>query len=68
MDKKEYKIISIISSDAEIIIEELSSLEDAINRLRELEDTNDGYMEMKSYALITSGDIIDHNIKNLNKF
>lgn len=64
----DYKIISVISSDAEIIIESYSTLEAAEKRLKELEDTNDGYMEMHADALVIKGELINHNIKNLNKF
>lgn len=63
-----YKVISIISGDAEFIIEEYSDSKEAEDRLKELEETNDDYMEMKSSAFIIKGDIIKHNIKNITKF
>lgn len=64
----EYKIITVISSDAEIIIEEFDSLTEAQIRQNELDESNSDFEQMKANAIVITGDIITHNIKNLNTF
>lgn len=63
------KIISIVStSDAQIWVEdfgeEINEM-DVIKRFKEINDSNSDSFETKQFAFIVEGDIIKHNIKNL---
>lgn len=65
--KKSYKIISIISSNVVVWIEDAPSIAVAKNRLKEIEDSNDDCLETTANMFIIDGEIIDHNFKNLDQ-
>lgn len=65
MDKKEtYKLISVISDNCLINIEELKDEKAAINRYFELEDFNSDEAGIKHFIFLVKGVIIK---KNINK-
>lgn len=62
------KIISIVStSDAQIWVEDFEEeiFQDLAKRFKEINDSNSDSFETKQFAFIIEGDIIKHNIKNL---
>jgi hypothetical protein len=63
-----YKVLTIVASDAEVILEDVENIEEAEIRLKELNETNENFLDMQSYVIILDGDVIKHNFKNINKF
>lgn len=63
-----YKILTIVASDAEVILEDAKTIEEAEVRLKELNETNENFLDMQSYVVILDGEVIKHNFKNINKF